>query len=65
MDYRSSIAFFMASSASILQCNLTGGSFKYPAISEFLILYASSNVIPLRISVAYELEAIAEPHPNV
>ena len=34
-------------------------------MSEFFILTASSTNIPSRISVAYELLAIAEPHPNV
>lgn len=34
-------------------------------MSEFLIFSASSISIPLIISVAYEDEAIADPHPNV
>jgi hypothetical protein len=36
----SSIAFFIASSANMEQCNLTGGSFKYFAMSLFLIFKA-------------------------
>ena len=61
----SSIAFFIASSANIEQCNFTGGSFKYLAISEFFISRASSIFMPLITYVAYEDEAIADPQPNV
>lgn len=64
-NFTSSIAFFMAYSASIEQCNFTGGSFKYFAMSEFFIFKASSIFIPLITSVAYELDAIADPHPKV
>ena len=55
----------MASSANIEQCNFTGGKFKKLAISEFFIFKASSTFFPFKISVAYEEEAIAEPHPKV
>jgi hypothetical protein len=47
------------------QCSLTGGNFKCWAISEFFIFTASSISIPSRISVAYELEAMADPQPKV
>lgn len=47
------------------QCNLTGGSFSSLAISLFFIFAASSIVLPLTHSVASELDAIAEPQPNV
>ena len=55
----------MASSANIEQWSFTGGNFKYFAMSEFFIFRASSMSIPLITSVAYELDAIAEPHPKV
>ena len=55
----------MASSASMEQWSFTGGNFRCDAMSVFLILTASSMSIPSRISVAYELLAIADPQPNV
>ena len=55
----------MASSASIEQCNLTGGRHNSAAMSLFLILPASSRDFPLTHSVAKELDAMADPHPNV
>lgn len=65
----------MASSASkldvekddgdYLQCNFTGGSFKWFEISVFLMVRASSRDFPFTHSLATELEAIAEPQPNV
>lgn len=55
----------MASSASMEQWSFTGGNFKCDAMSVFLILTASSMSMPSSISVAYELLAIADPHPNV
>ena len=51
--------------AHIEQCSLTGGSFKCFAMSAFLSVLASSKVLPLSHSVAYEDDAMAEPHPNV
>uniref|UniRef100_K3XAL0 Uncharacterized protein n=1 Tax=Globisporangium ultimum (strain ATCC 200006 / CBS 805.95 / DAOM BR144) TaxID=431595 RepID=K3XAL0_GLOUD len=59
------MAALMASSASILQCSLTGGSFKWLAMSVFLIFRHSSTVLPLSHSVATDDDAIAEPQPNV
>ena len=41
---QSSIAAWTASSASIEQCNFTGGKFKWFAMSEFLIVNASSTL---------------------
>ena len=55
----------MASSANMEQCNLTGGRHSSLAMSVFLILLASSISLPFTHSVAKELEAIAEPQPNV
>lgn len=48
-----------------LQCNLTGGSLRCPAISVFLIFKLSSTERPLSHSVATLLDAIADPHPKV
>lgn len=62
---KSSMAFLIASSASIEQWSLTGGSLRYLAISVFLMFAASSMFIPWINSVAYELEAMALPQPNV
>lgn len=42
----------MAYYANIEQCNFTGGSFKYLAMSEFFIFKAYSTFIPLITSVA-------------
>lgn len=47
------------------QCNLTGGNLNSLAISLFLIEPASSIVLPLTHSVAKELDAMADPQPNV
>jgi len=62
---KSLTAALIASSASIEQCNLTGGRFKNEAISAFFIFKASSTFFPFKISVAYDEEAIADPHPKV
>merc|ERR1712098_81718 len=59
------VAFLMACSANIEQCNLTGGKLNSFANSLFVILAASSNVIPTNFSVAKLLQAMALPHPNV
>ena len=48
-----------------LQWSFTGGSFKWFEISVFLIVMASSRVFPFTHSLATELEAMAEPQPNV
>jgi hypothetical protein len=64
-NFQSDTAALMASSASMLQCNLTGGSFKWAAMSEFLIDITSSTVLPLTHSVTTELLAMALPQPNV
>lgn len=48
-----------------LQCSLTGGSLRCPAMSVFLIFKLSSTDRPLSHSVATLLDAIADPHPNV
>lgn len=48
-----------------LQCSLTGGSLRCPAMSVFLIFKLSSTERPLSHSVATLLDAIADPHPNV
>eukprot|EP00516_Mucochytrium_quahogii_P007955 CAMPEP_0203744430 /NCGR_PEP_ID=MMETSP0098-20131031/499_2 /ASSEMBLY_ACC=CAM_ASM_000208 /TAXON_ID=96639 /ORGANISM=" , Strain NY0313808BC1" /LENGTH=64 /DNA_ID=CAMNT_0050631939 /DNA_START=560 /DNA_END=754 /DNA_ORIENTATION=- len=47
------------------QWSLTGGRHSSLAISVFLIFTASSNFLPLTHSVAKELEAMADPQPNV
>eukprot|EP00553_Chaetoceros_curvisetus_P015354 CAMPEP_0204651452 /NCGR_PEP_ID=MMETSP0718-20130828/13343_1 /ASSEMBLY_ACC=CAM_ASM_000674 /TAXON_ID=230516 /ORGANISM="Chaetoceros curvisetus" /LENGTH=64 /DNA_ID=CAMNT_0051675207 /DNA_START=183 /DNA_END=377 /DNA_ORIENTATION=+ len=47
------------------QWSFTGGNFKCPAISEFLMASTSSTVLPLTHSVATEEEAMADPHPKV
>lgn len=52
-------------SNALEQCSLTGGRHNSFAISVFLIFPASSRDKPLTRSVIYELEAIAEPQPNV
>ena len=49
----------------MLQCILTGGKASSPAISEFLIVPASSSVFPLTHSVTRLELAIADPHPYV
>ena len=63
--FQSLTAALIASSASIEQCNLTGGNFRCAAMSEFLIESTSSTFFPLTHSVATELAAIAEPQPKV
>jgi hypothetical protein len=55
----------IASSASIEQCNFTGGNESSLAICVFFIFEASSIVFPFTHSVARELEAMAEPQPKV
>lgn len=50
---------------SLEQCNLTGGRHNSLAISVFFKAPAWSNVLPFTHSVAKELDAIAEPQPNV
>jgi hypothetical protein len=47
------------------QWSLTGGSFRCLAMSEFLIVPASSSDLPLSHSVVYDELAMAEPHPKV
>src|SRR4051794_30984020 len=47
------------------QCSLTGGRLSSEAISVFLMAPASSRLMPSTRSVMYELEAMAEPQPNV
>ena len=59
------IADLIASSANILQCSLTGGNFKYDAMSLFVIHPASCNDFPIIHSVVSELDAIALPQPKV
>ena len=60
---KSAIAVLIASSASTLQCILTGGNASSSAMSVFLISVASSRVLPLTHSVSKEDEAIALPQP--
>jgi hypothetical protein len=55
----------MASSASTEQWIFTGGSFSSLTMSVFLILAASSTVLPLSHSVARLEEAMALPQPKV
>ena len=55
----------MASSARTEQWIFTGGSLSSFTMSVFLILAASSTVLPLSHSVARLDEAMALPHPNV
>jgi hypothetical protein len=47
------------------QCSLTGGRQSSLAMSVFFIFRASSMDFPLIISVANELDAMADPQPNV
>jgi hypothetical protein len=44
---------------------LTGGRCSSSAIMLFLMVSASSTVLPLSHSVASELDAMADPQPNV
>jgi len=55
----------IASSASTEQWIFTGGSFSSFTMSVFLILAASSTVLPFSHSVARLDDAMALPHPNV
>uniref|UniRef100_A0A1L8D834 Uncharacterized protein n=1 Tax=Nyssomyia neivai TaxID=330878 RepID=A0A1L8D834_9DIPT len=55
----------MASSANIEQWSFTGGRESSFAISVFFNFPASSMDFPFTHSVARELEAIADPQPNV
>jgi hypothetical protein len=64
-DLKSLTADLMASSASMEQCNLTGGKHNSIEISVFFTLHASSMFIPLINSVTRLLDAIALPQPNV
>src|SRR5262249_37475505 len=59
----SSIAAWIASSARIEQWIFTGGSASSSAIWVFLILPASSSVLPFTHSVTRDDDAIAEPQP--
>src|SRR5271157_1953666 len=63
--FQSPIAARMASSASTEQWIFTGGSDSSFTMSVFLMVRASSTVLPFTHSVASEEEAIAEPQPNV
>ena len=65
LAFQSEIAFLIASSASMEQWSLMGGSERYWAISVFLMASASSTVLPLTHSVASDDDAMAEPQPNV
>lgn len=62
---RSSRRTLMASSASMLQCSLTGGRERCFAMSLFLMDVALSSVCPFTHSVATLLLAMAEPQPKV
>jgi hypothetical protein len=53
----------IASSARIEQWIFTGGSASSSAMAVFLIVSASSSVLPLTHSVTSELDAMAEPQP--
>ena len=55
----------MASSASIEQCNFTGGRDKCFAICLFCMVWASSMFFPFNHTVANDDDAIADPQPNV
>lgn len=57
------MAAFIASSARIEQCILTGGSANSLAMCVFLIVDAWSKVLPLTHSVTNELLAMALPQP--
>lgn len=60
------VEHFGFSSTNLLeQCNFTGGRDSSLAISVFFNIKASSTVLPFTHSVARELEAMADPHPNV
>jgi hypothetical protein len=55
------MAALIASSASIEQCNLTGGNLRWDAISVFLIPKHSSIVFPFIHSVARDEDAVNIP----
>ncbi len=59
------MALLMASSARTEQWILTGGRWSSSAIMLFLMVSASSTVLPLSHSVASEDEAMADPQPKV
>jgi hypothetical protein len=59
------MALLMASSARTEQWIFTGGRLSSVAIMLFLIVPASSTVLPFSHSVASDDDAIAEPQPNV
>jgi hypothetical protein len=59
------MALLIASSASTEQWIFTGGRLSSSAMSVFLIVSASSTVLPLSHSVASDELAIAEPQPKV
>ena len=59
------MAALMASSASTEQWILTGGRFSSSTICVFLIVIASSSVLPLTHPVASDDDAMAEPQPKV
>src|SRR6185503_19961334 len=59
----SATAALMAHSARIEPWIFTGGSERSSAIWVFLMVAASSRVLPLTHSVTSELEAMAEPQP--
>src|SRR5208283_2672178 len=63
--FQSPIAARIASSANTEQWILTGGSESSFTMSMFLMVRASSTVLPLTHSVAKEEEAMAEPQPKV
>ena len=52
-------------SSFYLQWSFTGGSFRWFEMSVFLIVMASSRVFPFTHSLATELDAMADPQPNV
>ena len=55
----------MASSASIEQCNFTGGNFKCAAMLLFFTASTLSTLFPLTHSVNTELDAMSDPQPKV
>src|SRR5205814_1103825 len=63
--FQSAMAALIASSASTEQWILTGGSDSSWAICVFLMVIASSTDLPFTHSVTSELEAMADPQPNV
>src|SRR5260370_10708405 len=62
--FQSPIAARMASSARTEQWIFTGGSESSFTMSIFLIVRASSTVLPLTHSVASDEDAIAQPQPK-